>query len=271
MPSLDLPSSKLCYDDVGDGPAVLLLQGVGVSRVAWRPQIDALGPRHRCLAIDHRGVGGSEGDLARLSVATMATDALDALDALDVARVHVVGHSLGGVVATAIALRAPDRVASLSLLCTFAGGRDLSRPTARLVWLGARTRIGTRGMRRAAFAELVSAPARVASRGVESVAAQLEAAFGRSLVEPPPVADAQLAALRAHDERERLGELAGVPTLVASAEHDPIAPPRCGEGIAAAIPGARYELFAGESHAVTIQHADAVNALLARHVERAAG
>lgn len=248
---------------------MLLLQGVGVSRTAWRPQVDALATRHRCLAIDHRGIGGSEGDLAGLSVATMATDALEALDRLEVPRVHVVGHSLGGVVATALALRAPGRIASLSLLCTFAGGRDLSRPTARLVWLGARTRIGTREMRRAAFAQLVSAPARITSRGVEAVASELEAAFGRSLAEPPPVAGAQLAALRAHDERERFGELGHIPTLVASAERDPIAPPCCGEGLAAAIPGARHELLTGESHAVTIQDADGINARLAEHLERA--
>jgi pimeloyl-ACP methyl ester carboxylesterase len=264
MPVLATAAARLAYDDSGEGPPILWLQGVGVSRSAWGPQTAHFSRTHRCLAPDHRGLGGSDGDLRGLSVDVLARDALALADGLGLGRFHLVGHSLGGVVAERVALLARDRVASLALLCTFSGGRDLLRPTGRLMWLGALTRLGTAAMRRRAFARLVSPPALVEAQGVEAVAAALEQAFGRRLDEEPAVASLQLAALRAHDERARLGELSALRVLVGSGLHDPIAPPRNGRALAAAIPGAAYREWDG-SHAVTIQSAALVNEALAAH------
>ncbi|HEX8907135.1 MAG TPA: alpha/beta fold hydrolase, partial [Longimicrobiaceae bacterium] len=85
----------------------------------------------------------------------------------------------------------------------------------------------------------------------------------------PPVAMKQLAALRAYDATPRLGELAGIPALVVTAEHDPIARPESGRALAAGIPGARYVEFADASHGLPIQRADEVNALLLEHLRAA--
>ena len=267
MPIFRTDDASLHYDDAGAGPPVLLLQGVGVARRAWRPQTDELAGAHRCIAVDHRGIGGSEGPLEGLSVDRMARDALALLEGLGLERVHVVGHSLGGVVAQRLALLAPQRTRSLALLNTFTGGRDLARPTARLAWLGLRTRVGTTTMRRRAFARLVMPAALVEACGVDAVVEELERAFGRSLAAPEvaEIAGRQLAALRAHDERGRLGELAGIPTLVASARHDPIATVAHGKALAEAIPGAAYREWEDASHALPIQLPREVNAALAAH------
>ncbi|MBX3219210.1 MAG: alpha/beta fold hydrolase [Labilithrix sp.] len=248
---------------------MLFLQGVGVARCAWEPQVRTLAHDYRCIAVDHRGIGGSEGSLDGLSVDRMARDALAVIESLGLDRVHVVGHSLGGVVAQRFALLAPKRTRSLALLCTFAGGRDLALPSARLVWLGLCTRVGTRAMRRNAFARLVMPEAEIAARGVEAVATELESVFGRSLAAPPSVTDLQLAALRAHDERDRLSELAGTPTFVASGTLDPIAPARVGRALAGSIPGATYREWGQASHALPIQLADEVNAALGAHLAAA--
>lgn len=269
MPTFNHSDLSLRYDDVGTGAPVLFLQGVGITRQAWAPQVRGLSAHHRCVAVDHRGIGGSEGSLAALDVDRMARDALLLVESLGLSRVHVVGHSLGGVVAQRFALIAPERTASLALLCTFAGGRDLSRPSARLVWLGLRSRVGTRAMRREAFARLVSPEALIAERGLDVVASELEEVFGRPLSSPPDVADAQLAALRAHDERERLGELARIPTFVGSAALDPIAEPRFGKALAALVGTATYREWPGASHALPIQDADEVNEALRSHFARA--
>lgn len=265
MPTFESAEVRLQYDDVGAGPPVLFLQGVGVGRKAWAPQVRALAETHRCIAPDHRGIGGSEGSLEELSVDQMARDALALVDALALDPVHVVGHSLGGVVAQRFALLAPERTRSLSLLCTFSGGRDLARPSARLVWLGLLTRVGTTTSRRNAFARLVTSEALIRARGLAAVRAELEEVFGRSLADAPPVADRQLSALRAHDERARLVELAGVPTFVASGAEDPIARPSFGRNLARLIPGARYREWPAASHALPIQVAAEVNAALAEH------
>lgn len=195
----------------------------------------------------------------------MARDALSLVDALGLDRVHVVGHSLGGVVAQRFALLARERTRSLSLLCTFCGGRDLARPSARLVWLGLLTRVGTKRSRRNAFARLVMPESEIATRGLDVMAAELEEIFGRSLAAPPAISGRQLDALRAHDERDRLSELAGLPTFVASGARDPIARASFGRTLSRLIPGSRYREWPDASHALPIQLAGEVNDALAAH------
>jgi pimeloyl-ACP methyl ester carboxylesterase len=107
------------------------------------------------------------------------------------------------------------------------------------------------------------------SRNPDALAAELESLFGHDLADQPPVAMKQLRALRAFNAAGRFERLDGLPTLVVSAEHDPIAPPRFGRALAEVIPGARYEVILDASHGVTIQSPGRVNALLREHLEAA--
>jgi aminoacrylate hydrolase len=194
----------------------------------------------------------------------MARDALGLLDKLGIERAHLVGHSLGGVIVQRMALLAPERVHSAAFMCTFAGGRDLARPSARLLWLGTRSRIGTAAMRRRAFARLIMPDAYLAERGPERVMSELEAIFGRPLWQAPSIADIQLRALRAHDQREQLHKLAAIRCSVLSGRHDPIATHAANAALAAAIE-APHRVWEDASHALPIQHAAAVNAALRAH------
>jgi pimeloyl-ACP methyl ester carboxylesterase len=267
--TLEHRGCRLAYEVRGDGPPVLLIQGVGVAGSGWKPQVDALSARFRCLSFDNRGMGMSQPISERLTVERMADDARALMDAEGWESAHVVGHSLGGPVALALALADPARVRSLSLLCTFARGRDATRLTAFMLWVGMRTRIGTRRMRRHAFLQLVMPPSALAAEDRDALAAKLAPLFGHDLADQPPVAMKQLAALRAYDATPRLSELAGIPTLVVSAEHDPIAPPASGRALAAGISGARFVQFAGASHGLPIHRAAEVNALLLDHLAAA--
>lgn len=273
--TLDHRGSRIAYDVQGQGPPVLLIQGVGVHGEGWRPQLDALTDRYTCLWFDNRGMGRSQPagvPGAEITVQQMAEDAAALLDAAGWEAAHIVGHSLGGLVALHLALTAPKRVRSLSLLCTFAGGGDAAPPTPRMIWVGARTRIGTRRMRRRAFLRLVMSPegAHAAGpAGPDALAERLAPLFGHDLADQPPIVDQQLKAMRAYDATPRLGELAGVPTLVVNAEHDPIAPPRSGRKLAGGIPGARYAELPGASHGVPIQFPDRINSLLLDHLAAA--
>ena len=262
---------RLAYTVRGSGPPVLLVQGVGVAGAGWTPQVDALSRHFRCLAFDNRGMAMSQPLGAPVTVAQMAEDARVLMDAEGWTSAHVVGHSLGGPVALELALGARVRVRSLSLLCTFARGRDATRLTAWMLWVGLRSRIGTRRMRRNAFLQIVMPPSALAAADGDEMAARLAPLFGHDLADQPPVAMKQLAALRAYDATPRLGELAGVPTLVVSAAHDPIARPASGRALAAGIPGARYVEFADASHGLPIQRAGEVNALLLEHLRAAEG
>ena len=114
--------AEIHYTADGSGPAVLLVQGVGAIGRAWRPQIDALKASYTVIAFDNRGIGESTGGDGPLSIEAMAADALAVADASGASSFHLVGHSMGGIIAQQIAFAAPDRVRSLSLLCTFARG-----------------------------------------------------------------------------------------------------------------------------------------------------
>jgi aminoacrylate hydrolase len=258
---------RISYEVRGDGPKVLFIQGVGVHGGGWRPQTDELSGRYSCLTFDNRGMGLSQPVGAPVTVEQMADDARAVLDAEGWESAHVVGHSLGGLVALRFALSARERVRSLSLLCTFAGGRAAAPLSRRMLWLGLRSRVGTRRMRRRGFLRLVLPPG--AEADDEALAESMAELFGHDLADQPPIVSAQLRAMRGAETSARLGELAGVPALVVSAAHDPIAPPGAGRALAAAIPGARYIEAPDASHGLPITHAAWVNRLLDEHLSAA--
>lgn len=109
----------------GEGPPVVLLHGFGGDLNGWMFNQPALAARHRTLAIDLPGHGGSEKRLEEGDVAGLARIIVAALQALGIDRAHLVGHSLGGAVALDIALRHPNRVASLSLIAPAAFGPEI--------------------------------------------------------------------------------------------------------------------------------------------------
>src|SRR4051794_31384796 len=120
--TLDYRGCRLSYAVRGNGPPVLFIQGTGTHGDGWRPQVDELSTRFRCLTFDNRGMANSQPHAGPLTVEQMAEDARALLDTQGWASAHVVGHSLGGLIALQLALDAPRRVRSLALLCTFARG-----------------------------------------------------------------------------------------------------------------------------------------------------
>jgi pimeloyl-ACP methyl ester carboxylesterase len=268
---LEHKGCRIAYRVRGDGEPVLFIQGVATQGDAWAPQIDDLSDAYACASFDNRGLGRSQPVGAPVTVPQMAEDARVLLDALGWGSAHVVGHSLGGPIAMALALAAPARVRSLSLLCTFANGLDATKLTAYMFWWGLRTRIGTRRQRRHAFLQLVVPPAVLAAGNPDALAEELGAVFGRDLADTPPIVGQQMSAMRSHDVTGRLRKLARVPTLVVSARHDPIARPELGRALAAGIPGATYVELEDASHAVTVQQPERVNGLLRTHFGAADG
>jgi pimeloyl-ACP methyl ester carboxylesterase len=269
VPNVDVAGARLAYEISGSGPDVLLIQGIGVVGNGWRPQVDGLGARYQLLTFDNRGIGASElrGGGA-LDIPRLAADALAVADAAGVGRFHLAGHSMGGVIAQAVALAAPERIKSLALLCTFAHGRQAARLTPALLLTMLRMRLGTRPMRRTAFLSLVMPPLALASLTPAERArhaAKLHLLFGHDLAEQPPIVMKQLRATARYDAFPRLAELGRIPTLVVAGRHDRIARPEYGRALSAAIPGARYVELKDGGHGLTIQLAARTNDLLAAH------
>ena len=261
MPTCENRGGTIAYTRTGNGPAVLLVQGVGVIGRGWTPQVDALAQRLTVVTIDNRGIGASRWD-GPVSIEDMAADVLAVADAEGIDRFHLAGHSMGGIIAQQVALTARPRVISLALLCTFEKGRQGAVPAPSLLPAAIRARIGTRRMRRRAFIELVMPADYLAAHDRDQLAAELGALFGRDLADQPPIIMRQLRAMAKFDASAHLASLAGLPTLVVSATQDGIARPAFGRALAAHIPGAQFVEIPHGAHAVTIQDAPLINRLL---------
>jgi 3-oxoadipate enol-lactonase len=128
MPSVENLGAEIYWDELGDGPPVLLIMGLGCASGLWHRTRPALAARFRTIAVDNRGVGKSSRPPGPYPIALMASDAAAVLDAAGAASAHVFGVSMGGMIAQEFALQYPDRVRSLILGCTWAGGPQAPRP-----------------------------------------------------------------------------------------------------------------------------------------------
>jgi pimeloyl-ACP methyl ester carboxylesterase len=124
---------ELAYDIEGSGPDLLLVAGTASTRPLWslvRPQ---LARSYRTIAFDNRDAGASSIATVPYTLADLAADAVAVLDAAGSTRPHVLGHSMGGAIAQQLALDASDRLASLTLVCTWARGDGYSKNVMRLM------------------------------------------------------------------------------------------------------------------------------------------
>src|SRR5438093_13759231 len=117
----------LYYDEQGSGDPLLLVMGLAADSAAWMFQVPDFARHHRTIVFDNRGVGRSAKPPGPYTIHEMADDTVGLLDALGIARAHVVGVSMGGMIAQELALRHPERVARLVLAMSFARPEPVRR------------------------------------------------------------------------------------------------------------------------------------------------
>lgn len=260
---------RIAYDVHGDsGSNVLLIMGLGMRGDVWAPQVAALQQRHRVATFDHRGVGGSELSPAPLwTMKDMARDAARVMDDLGWERAHLVGVSMGGMVAQELALLHPTRFMSLTLIATQAGGPTGWVPPPDGAVNFARTFAGGGG-RLAALQALLYPPEFVATLDPGKMREQLQVRFGTPA--PRSTMLGQISAVMRHDTRSRLPRLR-VPTLVVRPGKDRLVDKTRNDDLARLIPGATLVRLDDAGHGVTFQCADALNAMLLSHFAAAEG
>ena len=259
-------------DSGGSGAAVLLVMGLGMQLIAWPPAlVQALvDAGHRVVCFDNRDIGRSQyfdhlgvPNLlwaalkvrlglplrAPYTVQDMADDAVGVLDALGIAQAHVVGASMGGMVAQRVALTAPARVLSLTSIMSSSGARGL--PEARPEVVRALLRGPRHGGRDAvtdhyvALFRLIGSPAWPPDEAL--LRQRIAQSFERG--HHPAGTSRQLLAVAADTgARAALLGRIGCPTLVLHGKADPLVPFACGEDTARRIPGARLVGIEGMGH-----------------------
>jgi 3-oxoadipate enol-lactonase len=244
MPSVNAGGSELHYVRAGEGEPLLLIQGMSATHLTWgRRFLPELEPAFDCISFDHRGTGGSGAARMPFTTADLAGDALGVLDALGIERAHVLGVSMGGMVAQELALANPDRVLTLTLGATYCGG-----PEGTLMAEEALRKLGDalasadpERVYRAIWENNLSA----AFRADDSRFAEFHEVVSTPPA-PTPVVAQQMWACGAHDTSARLGEIK-TPTLVVHGSEDRMLGASNGRQIADLL-GVRLELLEGVGH-----------------------
>jgi 3-oxoadipate enol-lactonase len=252
MPVLTRPDGVRLYHEVhGDGPPLILLEGMGGDIPGWRRNIPTLARELRVIAYDFRGNGNSDDPLGPTTMETYVDDTVALLDALAIDRAHVYGQSFGGMVAQELALSRPERVRTLILGCTDMG----ERTTIRAEGATAPKHEPWRSLYGPGFPE----------RYPEHVADDLRVA---GLQPDHPIGRRRLwEASRGFDSYDRVPDLS-VPTLVLHGTEDRLIPVENGRRLAERIPSAELVLLEGAGHVYHSEQAEAADAAVLDFIGR---
>jgi pimeloyl-ACP methyl ester carboxylesterase len=241
------------YEVAGLGEPLLLIAGFGCDLAIWSLIVPTLARRFRVYAIDNRGIGRSTGVGAIESMQQLAEDTAGALDALDLESVHVVGHSMGSMIAQELALAHPGSVRSLALISSCAKpdsrGRAIIQSwgelpalldveaSTRLIlpWIYTEAFYATPGLLENLITLIVANPTQPA----------------------PATLRGQARAILEFNTCERLGEIR-CPTLVLVGAEDLLLPPVAARHLADRIPSAELLILPGAAHGLLIETPDTV-------------
>lgn len=245
MAKVEVAGREFHYERGGSGEPLLLIQGMSGTRLSWgAPFKGALEEAFDVVAFDNRGIGLSGPVDGPFTIVEMMDDTAGLLEALGWENAHVVGISMGGMIAQELALGHPGKLRSLTFGCTYCGGPgSLLMPEENLQKLVAGMRSGDREEAIRAGYEVNLSPA---FRADESAYAAFHkmATDGKAAKE---TIELQAQAIFGHDTSGRLGEISA-PTLIVHGTEDGVLPFPNGKLIASLMPAARFEVFEGTGH-----------------------
>jgi len=251
MPFTENGGVKIYWEEEGIGAPVLLIMGLGWPSYMWYRTKPLLSKHYRTITFDNRGVGRSDVPAGPYPIARMASDAAAVLDAAGVKNAHVYGVSMGGMIAQEFALQYPNRVKSLILGCTAAGGPEAKRAEPEVL-----TVLTRQGMTPAEAARAINPyiyhTATPPSRLEEDLNIRLQwtPTFEGYM--------AQLQGIMMWEAYSRIAQISA-PTLVLHGETDQLVPPENGKLIAQRISGSKFVIIPNASHIYSTDQPDAAH------------
>lgn len=255
MARIHVNGIHIAYEIRGEGPALLLIHGLGSCKEDWEPQIAAFSRRCQVISFDLRGHGQSDKPSGPYSIAQFAADAAGLLRALEIDAAHVVGISLGGAVAFQLALDHPELVQTLTIVNSGPDATVRRLKEKFAVWM--RNSI----VRRQGMAKLASLIAPQLFPKAEN-RAERERFIERTSRNDPQAYLHAFAALIGWSVAERIGSIS-CPVLAIAADKD-YTPLSMKEAYVARIPGARLEVVSDARHALPMEKPAEFNAVLER-------
>lgn len=266
MPKVNVGDLSLNYEIMGEGSPVLLVTGIGADSLAWAFNAPALMGNHKVVTVDNRDIGLSDKAQAPYTMEAMGDDTIALLKELDLGPVHFVGHSLGGMIAQQVALKAPELLKSL-MLVTSIGRVPAASELLINHWVSVIEKLGMEGF--CDFVTIMTLSGEYIENNWEIVSAFRQMMLAHLSQNPidPSAFRRQGEASQSHDVLDRLKEIK-IPTKVVGAGGDILVPPRFSEQIAQAMPDAEYVLLENIGHGVNVENPDQFNAMLLEWFQR---
>lgn len=258
MPYARSQDAELYYEVRGAGDPLMLIMGLGGTHSAWMLQVPFFKRHFRVITYDPRGLGVSRDSGEPYTIRTLADDAIAILDDLGVDRSHVLGLSLGGMVAQEVAINYPQRVRKLVLAATAPGGpQQITSAMREAFGIPEGADLGQMDIEelRASQLDMAQAGAIVTRLSFNNpVVPWLLTLLARRQGSPPLAdgANRQTQATSKHDTRDRL-HLIQAPTLVITGSRDRIVSPHASEVLAEGIPNAELRVLRGAPHALNFE------------------
>jgi pimeloyl-ACP methyl ester carboxylesterase len=230
---------RIYWEEHGTGPPILMIMGLSFTHEMWHRMVPALAQHYRLVMFDNRGMGRSDVPKGRFSIPQMATDAVAVMDAAGVRSAHVLGASMGGMIAQELALRIPHRVCSLMLGCTSHGGLISRWPDFR--YRPRNMNFSERMARERSLNDLLYADTTMRELIEEDLTIRSTCRWTREGFLK------QFGAILLWSSYFRLPRI-HVPTLVVHGDQDRLIPPENGRVVAQRIPGARFVLIPNAGH-----------------------
>lgn len=253
--AIDVNGEHFAWRESGSGSVLVLLHGLGGSRLSWEPQLEGLAGDHRVIAWDMPGYGASRPLEVEVTFTTLADAVIDFLDTIGADAAHLGGISFGGMIAQYVAARHPRRVLSLALLSTSpVFGLDGTKPDE---WRAARLAPLDAGREPADFADDVLgaiAGPNISAAAMDGQRAAMGRVTGRAL-------RASIDCLITHDSTALLPTITA-PTVCMVGDLDEETPVAYGFALADLIPNARLAVIPMAGHLLNVEAPEAVNQLL---------
>ncbi|MGA8027900.1 MAG: alpha/beta fold hydrolase [Bryobacteraceae bacterium] len=260
MPYAFNKGTKLYWEEHGRGTPILLIMGLSFTHEMWFRVLPWLGDRYRLILFDNRGMGLSDCPKGPYSIRQMAADAGAVLDAAGVPAAHVVGASMGGMIAQEFVFQHPDRVLSLVLACSTYSGMFGKWPHFNRRPRGIRWAKATRMERENALAALLYAESTPRERLQEDFEVRCQCRWSyRGFLN-------QLAGVLVWNSYRRLPRTK-VPTLVLHGDEDHLIPPENGKVLASRIPGAQFHLLPKAGHILITDQPEACRDIILQFLE----